>query len=672
MGRSPARQAGDTQAGRSSDAAHDPRVAQRPLVRWLPVWLGAWLMYLLAGAIQGTIALPPYEDQAVGLWSEADFLVETGFDYRRLRYEEPHFLDGGGGRRSYMVSLLPTLVAVLLSAAPTIETAILAYHVVCFAFAAVAVTAFAAILLPHVGGALTLLLSVALLTSPIFSVQVDLGGMDIPMAAGALLTIALVGRGNLVGAALASALCFAMKATGLVVTFALVLVLAARLVTGQSAAKRKRGGGLALVVTLAVLCVEVLLLRWGDTGVVSRSGFAWQNVLGMGRAAVLCPEIMVLGFALGMLGFWQFSKWFVTTLRSDQPHGWMRRLRLAVSEQLMQRADRLLLWLVLAGLTAGLLRTMLIPRYCTLAVPLLLLLLGEAALSVSHGALRKFATAGFGLLIAFQIANYDGRLLPDLEPLTRDWSLHPRSCALRERSHEYLDFLHSDVDAGHALGEQGADAAILTHSPYTYLFSRPRLGYVEAPLGVHDMGTDLVTSSQRFVEVAATLPNNAQLFAVWEAFRATGVPPPQSGDQILFDDELPSQLVVFTPSLPTAKSGAALLDWYVDHIEPNFQRRPEVWAAYLRAIGRNQQAAAALSAALRDEPHRDDLRWQYAELLETSGQFEAAVIEYELLLDRGSEPIKAHQALARLYEELGRLDAAREHARAASRLDDGG
>lgn len=31
---------------------------------------------------------PPYEEQAVGLWSEASFLVESGFDYYGLRFEQ--------------------------------------------------------------------------------------------------------------------------------------------------------------------------------------------------------------------------------------------------------------------------------------------------------------------------------------------------------------------------------------------------------------------------------------------------------------------------------------------------------------------------------------------------------------------------------------------------------
>ena len=79
--------------------------------------VGLFAAYAATAAYLGILSLPPYEDQAAGLWAEATYLIETDFDYQRLRTEEPQFVDGVGGRRSYLINLQPTLVALCLKAA---------------------------------------------------------------------------------------------------------------------------------------------------------------------------------------------------------------------------------------------------------------------------------------------------------------------------------------------------------------------------------------------------------------------------------------------------------------------------------------------------------------------------------------------------------------------------
>jgi hypothetical protein len=65
-------------------------------------WLGGSLTLLAALAVArwDIIDSPPYYDFALGLFTEANYLVETDFDYYRLRYFEK--VGNDGGPRVYM------------------------------------------------------------------------------------------------------------------------------------------------------------------------------------------------------------------------------------------------------------------------------------------------------------------------------------------------------------------------------------------------------------------------------------------------------------------------------------------------------------------------------------------------------------------------------------------
>src|SRR5262245_14432160 len=59
-----------------------------------------------------TLAVPPTREQARGMWYEAIFLAETGFDYVRLMTQEPG--PDLNGARNYCTSVMPTLLAVVM------------------------------------------------------------------------------------------------------------------------------------------------------------------------------------------------------------------------------------------------------------------------------------------------------------------------------------------------------------------------------------------------------------------------------------------------------------------------------------------------------------------------------------------------------------------------------
>ena len=72
------------------------------------------IMFFITVARWEIIDSPPYYDFAIGIWPEAQFLADTNFDYHRLRYEENHALDVQGGPRSYITSVIPRLLSLLL------------------------------------------------------------------------------------------------------------------------------------------------------------------------------------------------------------------------------------------------------------------------------------------------------------------------------------------------------------------------------------------------------------------------------------------------------------------------------------------------------------------------------------------------------------------------------
>jgi hypothetical protein len=95
------------------DKAHSAKVSERPAAsadsgrhaaarvsRWEFVVVFLIALVAISVARWDVLHSPPWQDQATGLWTEADFLAETRFDFWRLRYQENHYFDQPSAARS--------------------------------------------------------------------------------------------------------------------------------------------------------------------------------------------------------------------------------------------------------------------------------------------------------------------------------------------------------------------------------------------------------------------------------------------------------------------------------------------------------------------------------------------------------------------------------------------
>lgn len=180
--------------------------------------LGAFVLVfaMLLVVHRECIDSPITHDQAKGLWNEATFLANNRFDYYRLRFFEQTQAQGGGSY--YITSILPTLIALTMIATPSPIYPIVIYHLFCIACAAaIAVVIFE--MIRPIGGALGAAMAcAALLTTPLFSLQIELAGMEIPTLLFVVFSALAIHRGRPALAAAHANLAFLMKPTGAMMT----------------------------------------------------------------------------------------------------------------------------------------------------------------------------------------------------------------------------------------------------------------------------------------------------------------------------------------------------------------------------------------------------------------------------------------------------------------------
>ena len=512
----------------------------RLIARWLAAWFV--LTAALAAWRHETLHWPPYWDCTIGLWTEANFLAETDFDYHRLRYEEKSVWQGGA--KSYVISVLPSLIALGMRSIESTEALLIVAHLISLACAA-------AILLLVYGLARgvvprwpAVLVAAAVLTTPLFRVQVDMVGMELPMTALALAAAGcLVRQRFFVAAALAMA-AFAMKPTGGLLTLAGIVYAAlwwmsipgrtrlrqtaaatssaacppdaaGRAVSATAAtadppaiaphhdvaensstdrrpSTRHAVYAVAIAVLLGTWLVQLAIIRWSGT-VETLMRPRYQHRMATLAAAVFwSPDLVIL---------WTITLWVtLRRLRDDlrrtraalaageraQAHLGNLRSRIATLRQVTHRwlAARGLLvlsWIVVTGTLLAIQRISFLPRYLVIAVPFLWLIAVSLAFTSSSGSPRPRRTATLLLAcIALNLFNARGALYPDLK--TYPGPHLARSGALLERSLEYEADHRANLAALECLMQQAADDPVIVTRPHVDFLAMPRLGYVRRPL----------------------------------------------------------------------------------------------------------------------------------------------------------------------------------------------
>lgn len=614
------------------------------------VWLALFLL-LLAWRWQ-TLDSPPYWDQAIGVWTEANFLAETGFDYHRLRNVEPPGTVGGS--RGYVISVVPTALAVLMRQASSIHTVLVTAHVVSLMLAAVAVTGVWVVARRLAGTVCGILLACLTLTIPVFSTQVEMVGLEIPLAACSVMALVSLAAGRRRWALLACWAAFFMKATGMMFTWALTLVLACEWFCQRRRRPTDQTSRFATLLLAAVSsALQVTVAAWGTMVDVNRQQHvhAWfANYL---MLPYWCPDVfiwlLVCGVAAGWLA-WRgraaWGPWLRAMLRGEGDAGLTRGENLAAAASAV----------VIGGVLAAILLFSFMPRYLVTIVPCLSVV--TAWLIQRSGASRSAMAVVLSLAVLACLANQQGRWFPSID--ARIGPEYARTGAILERSREYWPDHQQNIRLLQSLADKHPHDVIIAGHPFAYFLSLPRLGYVAQPLhgfsinpykpltaDVHDLArADLgsVPADAIFVFAPSTYYRYS---AEWD------LTAPDSEDVIVAGSAAAGQPVAYRVNWPAHDVRDALQQqrWFVQRLWPwkSPLDRAQRCAEYWTARGELVEAARSVQDAIDRAGDTPELLRALGDAWLDAQQFDLAA---RALLASQRVALPAHDTAAELTDDV--------------------
>lgn len=514
------------------------------------------------------IDAPPYYDFGFSVWLEARYLANSGFDYWGLRYEEEFLLEKEGGTRAYMTSVLPTVIAVCLTLSPTVRGALIAYHVFTFFCASLVTYAVYAIVRPRLGKLRAFLLTLAVMTTPLFCAQIDMMGMEIPLAGMTCLSALALDRGAYRLSVLAGMAAFLMKASGLIVSVALAIVLSSLLFFGLLGGgldrERFRRLGVAWLWSIAVLGAQYALINWGGA-------FHGQIMGGAPLAMTLvwCPDAVMVGLLTLVVGGYPFVRWIRRIHRTSRS---LRQWGAKIFEELSANPTIAFGTLVVLGITAAIHRGPFLVRYLAFAIPMLYLVLAFPLFA--WGRRWRGGLAFLIVVVVVNLVNWNGAWYPDIaNGFVRFWGLPgpllARSGSFFERSHEYLEDHRKSVDLVRYLDEHCRGQAVVVGLPFTFFLEFPEFGYVKERFPVYSnnaiKGIDPDAKDAR--DFMRERPANPILVRVPNYFTAStprfDIPPPLVGDMLLHADGDRYPMLVYRKGWGTTSPTEEDLDaWY--------------------------------------------------------------------------------------------------------------
>jgi len=636
------------------------------------VMVATLIVFLLIVLVRRSIIdAPPYWDHAIGLWTEANFLAETRFDYHRLWTAEKPIWQGGA--RCYLTSVLPTLVAGLMCLMPTARSVLVVCHLLTFLAAAASLVLVYVLLVPHVGRWAALLTSTAVGTNPLFSTQVDMVGMEIPLALLVLLTVYFVVHQRFPAAAMAGLLAFGMKASGIIATAAIVAYTGMVLLFDARTASqpRRRVYVTALLVNLVVLAFELAAILAAGHVASQLVASHRTRAPGLGMMLFWSPDVLFILLAVAIaiaIGVAKQIRRDASPLsgQSALDRWWRAASRLLADEPLTVIAS-----LMIVATLISISRVILLPRYLVMAVPLVFMLAG---ICLFRGRTDRRWPAGVaGLLVLVNLLNWNGQLYPNqawvIETAfdVEDGAGYARTGAFLERSHEYLADHRANIAAVKRLVEQqhgvppGAEPVIVG-TPLIHFLAFPRLGYVPYPLQgfAANPFTDFVDNFPPATpEVLQSLPRRPVIIFVGNTFYRLAntfqIPPPGDGDEPLYDDHQPSPLIVYRKGWPKGPpNDERLARWYVERMWPHdlLEERAMHQAEALSDTGHLGLAIKLLRSAAERRPSNVRLR------LELSSRLQAAGDRFRALAEGMSAlAITGAVAVSGEYDDLGNASA---------------
>ncbi|MBX7167789.1 MAG: glycosyltransferase family 39 protein [Pirellulales bacterium] len=605
-----------------------PEASQRDCesaARWP---LGCWQLFslavvlltaLLAASRWEILRWPPYWDFAIGLWAEASFLADTDFDYARLRYEERPI--GEGGTRCYVTSIVPTLVAIAMRTLPSSASVLLVAHLVTLACSAILLVLVIDLLRQRCGTVAAVLAAGCVATTPMFSAQMEMLGMDLPLALCCTLALWSIDRERPAWACAAAAVAFLVKATGSLVAVALLAYWIGGLVLARHTGRRPPVVWM-LVAALLVVC-ETAAISWGgQLGWQMTTAFRSRD-LGLAAIWTWCPDLGMGYLAASALAVvWSVVAWRRGTL----------------GQHFAQNGAAVFAAILCVGMLWSITRIIFLPRYLLPTVPLLWIFLTTAL--AAQIAWRLVPIGILAVCCALNLGNQYGRFYPDL--IAAHGERLGRTGALLERSLEYRADQRANLAAVRALVAANPQEPILAAWPFPHMLAMPRLGFVERPLSGYSVnGFSRAYPAFQDIEQAVFVDRPQRIIVVDEGnsfseySRSFVLPSPQTGEELLFDDRQASPLVVFRPTLPAGDAEGALARWYLDRLWTPAD--PVHWALLLRDYYEQRddplRAARVLRETLVRIPQADAIEQAYLRWLFDHGcWFEAA----NLCLDRAT------------------------------------
>lgn len=604
----------------------------------------------------------------MGLFLEADFLARTHFDYAALFSRERRFIEGGSA--IYLVSIMPSLVALAMSCLPNARWVVVFGHLFSFAVASALLMLLFALLRRWLSPPQAVLICLAVVTTPLFAAQVDMIGMDLPMAAATVLAMWFLVHQRYVAGVLSSMLSFFIKISGGLGTAALLLYFLGSLALGPWAGPRgaSRRRWIGLGAAMVALSLELIVVDW-SRGLPQSQVEQYESNVNEGFASLAetrfwCPDLVILFFAVLAAFVLVILIKLTLAVQHARRHGGDSRTRAAVVI-LWTRRYQLFAWAVVLGTLAVLSRIYTIPRYLTL--PLIFLWFNVALLLFTELRLRRVGVALVAAVIAFNLANAWGRFYPVATSQDR---FDGRTGAFLERSREYLADHRANLQAVEVLRRAASGRKIVAPNPFVHFLSVPSLGYVDAPLQGYAVNT-FTTSS--FPPIGALRGAAAEdLIFVWVENRFSQLaqcvlPRPAPDDEMLFHDGSPVSLAVFVKRLDATVPPSRRKELYTNLLWPAEKTAEQ--AEELLARGKLSEAIEALRNVARREPLRIAARLRLAQLLAQTQRYDEALAEYQFILEQTARDQPIHKAMGQVLLQANRPRDAAEHLRKALELD---
>lgn len=400
---------------------------------------------------------PPYGDSIGGPFAEAIWLLHHNFDYAGLA-AQPDYIHGGP--RVYLYTIYPGFLAILMKIFPASKIFLLVNHILVFVFGSIVLTMMRKIARLMTDDKTAMLMSILILTIPVFQSQVEAINMEMPVLMFAALSMEALSRKKLMPAALYS--------------------LAAVLIKGY-----------AITVAGSVFVVGVILYFFDDKLRFKPSVLGWSlvallGVVAQGAASYLAfnikGEIDMVGPFQGWASFKIFRMtyaFFAALVVFAAIFLWdiFRRketFRQAVTKTVEVYYLGLIVFVPAAAWYAVFLNSLAVsPRYQLLMLPFAFFSILYLLTQIPR--LQKVLTVLLGVVVVFFWTTTYGSLYARLSG---------NDHVLLERSLEYRQDLELNLRVIREINAKFAGFTVGAPFVYAQMFVLPELGYVDKPRDV--------------------------------------------------------------------------------------------------------------------------------------------------------------------------------------------